>query len=49
MNAKNDASSGQDIVKMTIMVIITGKQSIQKSICIWIFGFKIIKVKHVGN
>ena len=40
MNAKNGASSGQDIVKMTITVIITGKQSIQKSICIWIFGFK---------
>lgn len=40
MNAKNGASSGQDIVKMTITVIITGKQSIQISICIWIFGFK---------
>ena len=40
MNAKNDANSGQDIVKTIITVIITGKQSIQENICIWNFGFK---------
>lgn len=40
MNAKSGANSGMDIVKMIIMVIITGKQSIQRNICIWNFGFK---------
>ena len=38
--AKSGASSGLDIVRMIIAVIITGKQSIQKNICTWNFGFK---------
>ena len=40
-NAKNGAISGLDIVKMTIMVIIIGKQSIRENICTWNFEFKI--------
>lgn len=40
MNVKNGASSGLDIAKMIIMVIIIGKQSIRENICTWNFMFK---------
>ena len=44
MNEKNGANSGLDAVKMTITVIITGKQSIQINICTWNFGFKVVGI-----
>lgn len=36
---KSGANNGPDIAKMIIMVIITGKRSIQGNICTWNFGF----------